>query len=360
MVEKLAEAGVLRSPCWSDAFAAVPREVFAPSFQIRTSEGKLEAYTPESEGYGGAVYTDTSLITQWDAGGTATSSSSQPSLMARMLEAFDVPNGERVLEIGTGTGYNTALLCRRYGDAQVVSVDVDPALTEAAREKLDRIEARPLLLTADGTLGHGDEAPYGGILATCGVRRIPAAWLAQVRPGGLIVANIGTGIAQLTVTEDGDAEGGFLPEPAAFMVARPTPEHVTASAASHTSLILNGTGRTRTAELPDARRFCERLVMAEALEIALSHQNVLAVSFLREDGSTVCGLVHPETGSWSRTVADGDSAEVTWNGPRDLWEERSSLLSAWEKAGCPGPDAYRLAVDADGRHTLTRPVRWEL
>jgi len=65
-----------------------------------------------------------------------TSSSTMPSLMARMLEALDVHDGQRVLEIGTGTGYNAALLCYRLGSANVVSIDIDPGLVAAANEHL--------------------------------------------------------------------------------------------------------------------------------------------------------------------------------------------------------------------------------
>jgi protein-L-isoaspartate O-methyltransferase len=61
-----------------------------------------------------------------DTGQEPASSSSQPSLMVRMLEALDLHDNDRVLEIGTGTGFNAALLCHRLGDRNVYSVDVDP------------------------------------------------------------------------------------------------------------------------------------------------------------------------------------------------------------------------------------------
>lgn len=65
------------------------------------------------------------------------------SLMARMLEALDVRDGDRVLEIGTGTGYNAALLCHRVGSHNVVSIDIDPALIAAARSRLASLGHHP-------------------------------------------------------------------------------------------------------------------------------------------------------------------------------------------------------------------------
>ncbi|TDC75433.1 methyltransferase domain-containing protein, partial [Streptomyces hainanensis] len=225
LTEALVASGDLRTDGWRAAFAAVPREVFAPTFSVRTSRG-LRDYTPDDPEFWPTVYSDDSLITQRDAAGTATSSSSQPSLMARMLEAFTVSDGNRVLEIGTGTGYNTALLCHRLGADHVVSVDIDPALTEAARDKLRGIGYEPEIITTDGIGGAPDSGPYDGILATCGVHRIPSAWLQQLRPGGVIVTNVGAGIVRMIARDDGGAEGRYLPEEAGFMPARPAAGHV--------------------------------------------------------------------------------------------------------------------------------------
>ena len=76
-----------------------------------------------------------------------------PSLMARMLEALDVRDGHRVLEIGTGTGYNAALLCHRLGACNVVSIDIDPTLIVATRKRLAGLGHHPTLVVGDGTAG---------------------------------------------------------------------------------------------------------------------------------------------------------------------------------------------------------------
>ncbi|MFJ7422742.1 methyltransferase domain-containing protein [Streptomyces uncialis] len=368
LVRSMSDSGVLSSPGWADAFRSVPREAFVPRFQLRSRGGdRLDTYTEQHPGFHEAVYQDTSLITRWDDGGTAVSSSSEPSLMARMLEAFDVTGTDRVLEVGTGTGYNTALLCHRLGADQVVSVDIDPELTAAARQSLAAVGHAPDLVTGDGTLGLAARAPYGGILATCGVRRIPADWLRQVRPGGVIVTNIGTGITVLRVDGDGAAAGRFLPDPAAFMIARSTPAQVHHRAGPYAGLVMNGIGRVTREDLSDVRDtdgFYLDLMEGSALEIALIQHDVLSVVLTVEE-TDVYGLVHPDTGSWVRIKPLGRAtAEITAGGPRDLWNERVTLTTRWVEAGRPGPAAYTLTVDADGMHTLWREepasTSWQL
>ncbi len=106
-----------------------------------------------------------------------------------MLEALDISLGMSVLEIGTGTGYNAALLCHRLGSACVTSVDIDPALVDAARERLAALGYTPRLAARDGSAGYPPGAPYDRVIATVGVHVIPAAWIGQTREGGRILAN---------------------------------------------------------------------------------------------------------------------------------------------------------------------------
>ncbi|MFD8935083.1 methyltransferase domain-containing protein [Streptomyces sp. NPDC059578] len=355
LVRSMTDTGALTSPGWTDAFRGVPREAFVPSFQVRHGD-QVDTVTAQDPSFYTTVYQDTSLITRWDSGGTAVSSSSEPSLMARMLEAFAVTDTDRVLEVGTGTGYNTALLCHRLGDDQVFSIDIDPELTTTARQSLAAVGYAPHLVTGDGTRGVGARAPYGGILATCGVHRIPAEWVRQVRPGGIIVTNIGTGIVALRAAGDGTATGGFLPDPAAFMIVRPTPEQVAHRAASYTALVINGTGRDSRIDLSDvvqdSRGFYRDLMEGGALEVALTQYDVLSMHLTAGD-TNVYGLVHPDTGSWARITPTGEfTTDVAVGGPRDLWAERATLTAQWIAVGRPGPGAYTLTVEPDDAHAL--------
>ncbi|ARQ71612.1 hypothetical protein CAG99_24770 [Streptomyces marincola] len=360
MADTMMEEGALASPHWHDAFRTIARDLFVPRFTIGYGR-TARVYERSDDGYPEAVYTDTSLVTRWDEGGTPVSSSSAPSLMARMLEAF-TPGDGPVMEIGTGTGYNCALMCHRFGAANVVSVDVDPVLTREAREKLAEHDFAPTLVTGDGTSGYRERAPYSGILATCGVERVPTAWLRQVRPGGVIVTNIGTGIARLIVSEGHGAEGEFLPEPASFMRARPTSEYVARTAPQYTKLIIHGTGRSRTVVLPDyaagTDQFLSDLTLASALEISVMQHDVLSMSLITSPEAAIHGLVHPDSESWARIMPGPDNTvEVSEAGPRSLWDERLNLFTDWNEAGQPSPGAYRLTVTPDGTHHLSRGAR---
>lgn len=169
------------------------------------------------------VYTDTPLATRL-RDGELLSSSSQPSLMAKMLADLRVHEGDRVLEIGAGTGWNAALLAYRLGSAHVTTVDLDPDITDSARRHLEAAGLHPHVVTGDGARGCRADAPYDRVLATCALDTVPRPWLEQTRPGGLILTPFATGLVRLTVHGPDRAEGRFLPTPAYFVrCAAPSP-----------------------------------------------------------------------------------------------------------------------------------------
>lgn len=173
------------------------------------------------------VYADAPLATRL-RDGELVSSSSQPSLMARMLAELRVSAGDRVLEIGAGTGYNAALLAHRLGDDLVTTVDLEPEITESARSHLADAGYRPTVVTGDGSRGVPERAPYDRIIVTCALTSIPRAWLAQCSPGARILAPLATGLIALTVRDPAHAEGTFLNTAAYFVPlrggSRPEPE----------------------------------------------------------------------------------------------------------------------------------------
>ncbi|MEV0263004.1 rRNA adenine N-6-methyltransferase family protein [Streptomyces sp. NPDC050617] len=122
-----------------------------------------------------------------------TSSLSCPAVVVDMLHHFAPQPGDRVLEIGTGSGYNTALLTHRAGE--VVSVEIDRGLAERAAATLRRLGHAPLVVCADGEQGYAAGAPYDRVLSTVAVRAIPPAWPRQVRAGGVIVTPLATPFA---------------------------------------------------------------------------------------------------------------------------------------------------------------------
>ncbi len=171
LVDKLKNAGQIRSPRVEAAFRAVPRHLFVPGVPLEK------------------VYSDESVITKTAETGTAISSSSQPAIMAIMLEQLELEPGHRVLEIGAGTGYNAALIAQIVGETgQVVTMDIDEDIVQNAREHLaaagfDRVQ----VLCGDGGLGYADAAPYDRIILTVGAWDITPAWREQLKSDGRLL-----------------------------------------------------------------------------------------------------------------------------------------------------------------------------
>lgn len=168
LVRDLVRASYIKSPGVEHAFRAVPRELFV---------------TPDRRG---AAYADTPLAIP--VGQTI----SAPSMIAIMLEETDLREGLKVLDVGTGSGYNAALMAEIVGPANVVSIERHADLLEFARENL-REAGYPAIkiVLGDGTLGYPPEAPYDRIVVTAGAPRIAKSWIAQTKVGGRIVAPIG-------------------------------------------------------------------------------------------------------------------------------------------------------------------------
>ncbi|MFE9400446.1 methyltransferase domain-containing protein [Streptomyces sp. NPDC006530] len=226
LVREIVAGGALADPAWRAAFEDVPRHLFVPYYYESAAGGYVRLWGEDPdparrERWLTGAYADAPLATRM-RDGELLSSSSQPSLMARMLEALDVRAGARVLEVGAGTGYNAALLCHRLGEAQVTTVDLDPEITESARAHLEAAGYRPAVITGDGARGAPARAPFDRIMATCTVGSVPQDWPAQCRPGALILAPLATGLIRLEVTCPDRAEGRFLHTPAYFVPLRGT------------------------------------------------------------------------------------------------------------------------------------------
>jgi len=187
MVESLRKEGCLQSPDVARAFLAVPRERFVPE-DLRNK-----------------AYVDTPLPIPM--GQTI----SAPSMIAIMLEEADLRPGLKVLDVGTGSGYNAALLAEIVGPENVVSIERHADLLEFARQNLAAARftgpRQVRLVAGDGTLGYEPGAPYDRIVVTAGAPKIAKSWIRQTRIGGRIVAPIGrSSFSQILVIATKTAE----------------------------------------------------------------------------------------------------------------------------------------------------------
>jgi len=182
----LKREGYVRSPAVERAFRNVPRERF---LEIkRHAMAYIDTPQPILEGQ----------------------TMSAPSMIAIMLEAAGLESGNRVLEVGTGSGYNAALLAEIVGAENVVTIERHDALVEWGRGNLQAAGYGAVTVVhGDGSQGWPEGHPYDRIMATAGSPRIPESWIAQLREGGRIIAPIGPGTYEQTLIV-GIKKGGRL------------------------------------------------------------------------------------------------------------------------------------------------------
>ena len=193
VADVLANSGI-RDERIAAALRDVPRHLFLPNL-------------PPEE-----AYLDDAIVTKRDAEGQPISSSSQPAIMAIMLDQLDLAPGQRVLEIGAGTGYNAALISHIVGPSgAVVSVDIEADLVDRAREHLASAGYPDVTVVAtDGAGGYPPGAPYDRVIATVGVSDLAPAWLHQTAPDARIVVPLDVRGSQLAVAfgRAGPAQAG--------------------------------------------------------------------------------------------------------------------------------------------------------
>ncbi|MFI6517863.1 ATP-grasp peptide maturase system methyltransferase [Spirillospora sp. NPDC050679] len=382
LTDELERSGDLHSPQWRRAVERVPRHLFVPEVFHRTDTDQGTRWEPVSGEHDvgrwlDLAYRDETLVTQLDGhlapqdvtepvSGDPTSSSTLPGLVVRMLEHLAVDDGTTVLEIGTGTGYSTALMCDRLGDDKVTSVEVDPDVAAGAAAALRRAGLSPTLVIGDGLDGVPEHAPYDRVIATCSVRHIPRAWLDQTRPGGRILVTVtgwlhGYGLAMLDVGDDGVAEGRFLPGTISFMIARPqAAPPISGERWTELTKALAGAEPRPALVGPDIRDDWTGVFVAQLGAPGAQWQTRRI-----GDGAWVDYLIDTETDSAaSLTPEPAGGWTVRQTGTARLWDDVETAVSLWREAGSPPQEQFRIRTDGRAQTVWImaggQPVAWDL
>jgi protein-L-isoaspartate(D-aspartate) O-methyltransferase len=344
-----------------DAMLKVQRDLFVPTVGLASPE-EGSPYPIDREArpdeWMNAVYSDAAIITQRDDGkgdlldieaGSASSSISAPGIAFSFLELLQPRDHDRVLEIGTGTGYTAAVLAARLGSSNVTSIEVDPDVAAQAAVNLKAAGFSPHVVLGDGADGCPDQGPYDRVHATCAVSEIPHPWIEQTRPGGLIVApwqpHRGGGL-KVRLTVSGDSAYGRFFGPCGYMMLREQRAELVWQAHHHdeadvTSTLLD----PRTVD--QAGEGADLVVTARAPGIGAYRQ-------VNDDGSFSLLLyeIGNSAGAWAACDYEPGTAqfEVTQYGDRRLWDEVADAYAWWVAAGEPGPERFGLTVGPAGEN----------
>ncbi|MBB5159543.1 methyltransferase domain-containing protein [Saccharopolyspora phatthalungensis] len=369
LADTLIDQDKLFSPEWIAAVRETPRHVLVPQFyEQEPGTGEWREVTSSGDGLQ-RIYSNTGLFTKigpdplWGYT-VGLSSTSTPGLMTRMLEALDVHDGHRVLGIGTGTGYNAALLCHRLGEQHVVSVDVEADLVELARGRLAELGYRPTLAAVDGAGGFPDAAPYDRTIATCAVPRVPWAWIDQVRDSGLVLVDVKRAISAgnlVLLRRNGDyAEGRFDSSWGSFMPLRTRDtQHVQPPDRDRTST------KPRTSSIGYLRPW-ENTVAWFLAALTMPQNVVFGFTPDPDTGQPGDVFLYAPDGSWAEIANQPEDGHfLVWEGgPHRLWSHVEQARTLYKQAGQPGwgrlglsatPQRQWIWID-DPRGTLT----WEI
>lgn len=179
LIEKLKKEGRIISPVVEDAFKKIPRERFVPSHL------KYQAYDdrPLDIGHGQTI--------------------SAPHMVAIMVEALDIHKGQKILEIGAGSGYHAAIVSRLVGDqGEVYSIERLPALAKLAQQHLNDAQISNVsVVIGDGSVGLKEYASYDRIYVTCSAPSTPKILFDQLNETGKLLIPVGGMMAQLLLFE---------------------------------------------------------------------------------------------------------------------------------------------------------------
>lgn len=343
---------------WDRVFVDTPRRPYIPAV-VWVDDDEPINRDKDPDAWADAVAADVPLVTQMDDGAVGgglfpSSAASMPSLVRFMLDQLDVEPDHDVLEIGTGTGWSTALLATALTDDRVTSIEVDAHVAAHAQESLFAGGFAPTLIIGDGLRGHKEGAPYDRLIATMAVQRVPYEWVEQVKPGGVIVTPWGTafhnsGLLRMVVGEDGTASGRFVGS-VNFMWARSQRRTFDTREFVGDVIPDPDTARVRHTTTDPRPMRDEHAEFAIGLCLPEVEQRVY---FGRGDAADEYTQWLSDGESWASVdyKPGADRFEVNENGPRNLWADVETAFEEWRNRGEPTREQHGVTVTRDGQWT---------
>ncbi|MGZ3625914.1 MAG: hypothetical protein ACXVDN_20410 [Ktedonobacteraceae bacterium] len=362
LVAALKSEGRLSSPLVESAFKEVPRHPFIDHFYLlerkdrRMQWQQVQPSTVQNtDAWLRAVYANQPVVTAFDEDNTPTSSCSSPDAMALMLEASELGPGMRVLEIGTGTGYNAALLAHIVGDPHnIFTVEIDAALARRAQRILDQVAGEGITVySGDGLRGYAPGAPYDRIIATGSYHKVPLDWLDQLQPGGILLMNLRGHLgacAFLKIVKVGPkrtAYGSFL-SGSDFMELR----DARTRSYKVSDLIARYLGRPTVVQRTFiSTEFDPALLWDHRLEFLLQFSfPEMYFTSVQVDPMYPCLI---DTASDTMLVFRPEERQGEWlveiKGQEQLWNRVAQAYGWWVDAGFANINAYRLEIDSSGK-----------
>ncbi|HZB29527.1 MAG TPA: protein-L-isoaspartate(D-aspartate) O-methyltransferase [Streptosporangiaceae bacterium] len=368
LADLLHAQGHLTDTRWREALLATPRHLFAPATGWLTPDhsggaGHRIDQAANPNNWWTAVYSDGSIVTQRQDGhaaadapaGTPTSSLSAPLAVVDFLQLLELRAHDRVLEIGTGTGWTSALIAHLVGAQNVTTIEVDDQIAAQAADNLKMAGSAPRLIIGNGSKGYAEGAPYDRIHATCAVAEIPYAWVEQTRPGGIIVTPWQPTIQRgwkLRLTVQGATAYGRLHGHCGYMMLRD--QRATVRWNAHNA----DRADTTTTRLDP--RSIDHAGSAFALAATARVPKLGMFRASGDNGSfslLLCEIGHPN-GAWAACDYEPgkDDFDVTQYGDRRLWNELEDAFGWWIGQGSPTEDRFGLLISSqDQRLWLDQP-----
>lgn len=348
LADELLERGDLRDPNWRAAVASVPRHLFVPRVHEQR-EGAWQRIAGGSPEGLDLIYANRAVVTALSDHGAhaaAAARSAKPGHLARMLEALDVREGHRVLEVGTGDGYATALLAHRIGDDNVCSADLARERLDAARQRLAATGHHPTLECANGVHGLAEHGPYDRIVAHGSLPAVPQAWIDQLTEGGILLFDLEVGAAAGNLValqrRGGQLRGRFLD----WWTSLPRLQH-RANRPAVAGGLPDAPKRTRGTSTPPDPWWHNRVVwfLAQFTGVPRDVRTgaLLTPGTRHRRFSTMTAPDGSRAVVSGRRTPRGDWA-VTESGPTSLWSGVERAHELWERRG--RPDWPRIGVTA--------------